>query len=152
MHWLHYIALLVVVLATVRPVGLYLARVFERGPTFLDRVLCPVESRLYQIVGVDRDQEMSARVYICAFVAFGVASTAGLFVLLMAQHWLPGGPEDRFLTTPVTRDLAANMAISFSTTTTWQAYSGESTLCYVVQGLGLVSQNFLGGAAGLAVG
>src|SRR6516164_4751971 len=63
MHWLHYIALLAVVLATVRPVGLYLARVFERGPTFLDRFLCPVESRLYQIVGLDRDQEMSARVY-----------------------------------------------------------------------------------------
>jgi len=113
MHWLHYIALLAVVLATVRPVGLYLARVFERGPTFLDRFLCPVESRLYQIVGLDRDQEMSARVYICAFVAFGVVSTAGLFVLLMAQHWLPGGPEDRFLTTPMTRDLAANTAISF---------------------------------------
>jgi len=87
MHWLHYIALLAVVLATVRPVGLYLARVFERGPTFLDRFLCPVESPLYQIVGLDRDQEMSARVYICAFVAFGVVSTAGLFVLLMAQHW-----------------------------------------------------------------
>jgi len=77
MHWLHYIALLAVVLATVRPVGLYLARVFERGPTFLDRFLCPVESRLYQIVGLDRDQEMSARVYICAFVAFALSAPQG---------------------------------------------------------------------------
>jgi K+-transporting ATPase ATPase A chain len=152
MHWLHFIALLVVVVATVRPLGLYLARVFERGPTFLDRFLCPVESLLCRVVGVDRDHEMSARDYICAFIAFGIVSTAGLFVLLIAQRWLPGGPDDRYLSTPMTLDLAVNTAVSFSTTTTWQAYSGESTLRYIVQGLGLVSQNFLAGAAGLAVG
>ena len=70
----------------------------------------------------------------------------------MLQRWLPGGPDDRYLTTPMTPDLAANTALSFSTTTTWQAYGGETTLRYLTQVVGLASQNFLAGAAGLAVG
>src|SRR5262249_45232850 len=90
--------------------------------------------------------------YTWCFVLFGALGTAGLFLLLLAQRWLPGGPDDRYLTTPMTVDLAANTAISFATTTTWQAYAGESTLRYFVQAVGLVSQNFLAGAAGLAVG
>ena len=73
-------------------------------------------------------------------------------MLLLVQHWLPGGPDDRYLTTPMTLDLAANTALSFSTTTTWQAYGGETTLRYLIQVVGLASQNFLAGAAGLAVG
>jgi len=67
---------------------------------------------------------------------------------MVAARW----PHDRFLITPMTPDLAANTALSFSTTTTWQAYGGETTLRYLVQVVGLVSQNFLAGAAGLAVG
>jgi potassium-transporting ATPase potassium-binding subunit len=81
-----------------------------------------------------------------------VLGTLLLFMLLLIQQWLPGSPEDRYLTTPLTSDLAANTAISFSTTTTWQAYAGESTLRYLSQLLGLTAQNFLAGAAGLAVG
>ncbi len=68
------------------------------------------------------------------------------------QAWLPGGPLDRYLTTPMTPDLAANTALSFSTTTTWQVYGGETTLRYLIQVVGLATQNFLAGAAGLAVG
>ena len=90
--------------------------------------------------------------YTLCFLLFSAASTVGLFLLLLAQHWLPGGPADQYLTTPMTPDLAANTAISFSTTTTWQAYGGETTLRYLTQLVGLVSQNFLAGAAGLAVG
>ncbi len=75
-----------------------------------------------------------------------------LFLVLMLQRWLPGGPADAFLTTPMTTDLAANTAVSFTTTTTWQAYGGENTLRYLAQVIGLVAQNFLAGAAGLAVG
>ncbi len=81
-----------------------------------------------------------------------MVGTLLLFVLLLVQQWLPGGPEQRFLTTDVGTDLAANTALSFSTTTTWQAYSGESTLRYLTQMIGLTAQNFLAGAAGLAVG
>ncbi len=70
----------------------------------------------------------------------------------MSSAALPGGPDDRYLTTPMTVDLAANTALSFSTTTTWQAYGGETTLRYFVQVVGLAAQNFLAGAAGLAAG
>lgn len=132
--------------------GLYLTRVFERKKTFLDPVLRPIESFLYRWFGVLRSREMSSGTYTLCFLLFSAVSTGGLFVLLLAQCWLPGGPADRYLTTPMTVDLAANTAISFSTTTTWQAYGGETTLPYLTQLLGLVSQNFLAGAAGLALG
>ena len=152
MRWLEYIVFLALVVGLARPVGLYLARVFERKPTFLDPALRPIESLLYRLWGVRSDQEMSAGVYTLCFLLFSAVGTAGLFLLLLAQRWLPGGPADRYLTTPMTPDLAANTAISFSTTTTWQAYGGETTLRYLAQLFGLVSQNFLAGAAGLAVG
>ena len=152
LQWVEYAALLAVVVAAAFPVGRYLACVSARQPTWLDRMLCPIESWIYAITGVDDRQEMPAGVYTRCFIAFGALGTLGLFALLVAQRWLPGGPDDRYLTTPMTIDLAANTAISFATTTTWQAYAGESTLRYVIQAVGLVSQNFLAGAAGLAVG
>src|SRR6202034_4113577 len=126
--------------------------VFESKPTFLDPLLRPTESVVYRLSGVDGGREMSAGLYTICFLLFSAAGTAGLFVLLLMQRWLPGGPADHYLTTPMTADLAANTAISFSTTTTWQAYGGETTLRYLTQLFGLVSQNFLAGAAGLAIG
>ncbi|MGA2149923.1 MAG: potassium-transporting ATPase subunit KdpA [Bryobacteraceae bacterium] len=107
---------------------------------------------MYRLLGVHSDEEMSAGAYTVCFLVFSAVGTLGLFFLLLAQRWLPGGPADRYLTTPMTVDLAANTAISFSTTTTWQAYGGETTLRYLTELLGLVSQNFLAGASGLAVG
>src|ERR1700686_751588 len=152
MHWTEYIVFLALVIGLARPVGVYLARVFEGKPTFLDPALRPIESLLYRLMGVHRGQEMSTRVYTLCFLLFSTVSTGGLFLLLLVQRWLPGGPADHYLTTPMTGDLAANTAISFSTTQTWQAYGGETTLRYLAQLVGLVSQNFLAGAAGLAVG
>lgn len=64
------------------------------------------------------------RGYALCFVAFGLLGAAFLFALLLPQQHLPGGPDDRFLSTPMTPDLAANTAVSFATTTTWQAYGG----------------------------
>jgi potassium-transporting ATPase potassium-binding subunit len=151
MRPLEYIVFLILVIGLAWPVGIYLACVFERRPTWLDPVLLPVESLLLRLFR-SQGQEMSARVYTICFLLFSAGSTAGLFVLLLIQRWLPGGPADRYLTTPMSLDLALNTAISFSTTTTWQAYGGETTLRYLTQLLGLVSQNFLAGAAGLAVG
>jgi K+-transporting ATPase ATPase A chain len=152
MRWLEYAVFLGLIVALVKPVGLYLARVFEGKPTFLDPILRPVESRLYRLLGVRPHQEMTAGVYFGSFLAFSILGTAVLFLLLIGQRWLPGDPDDRYLTTGMTADLAANTAVSFSTTTTWQAYAGESTLRYAVQLVGLAAQNFLAGAAGLAVG
>jgi K+-transporting ATPase ATPase A chain len=152
MRWLEYIIFLALVVGLVKPVGLYIARVFERKPTFLDRALCPVETLLHRLFGIEPEREMSAAVYIICFVLFTVLGTLLLFAVLLLQAWLPGGPHERFLTTPMTIDLAVNTAVSFATTTTWQAYGGETTLRYLTQLFGLVAQNFLAGAAGLAVG
>jgi K+-transporting ATPase ATPase A chain len=152
MRWLEYAAFLVAVIGLARPVGLYVARAFERKLTPLDPVLRPLERTLLRILGVRPHEEMTARVYLRSFLTFSVLGTLLLFLLLMLQNWLPGGPDDRYLTTPMTLDLAANTALSFATTTTWQAYGGETTLRYLIQVVGLASQNFLAGAAGLAVG
>jgi K+-transporting ATPase ATPase A chain len=152
MRWLEYLIFLGLVLALARPVGLYLARVFEGQPTFAGPVLRPLEAWLHRRMGVRPEQEMTAAGYTGCFLVFSALSTLLLFGLLLAGPVLPGGPDARYLTTPMTADLAANTALSFSTTTTWQAYAGESTLPYLVQVVGLAAQNFLAGAAGLAVG
>jgi K+-transporting ATPase ATPase A chain len=152
MRWLEYVVFLAIVLGLARPVGLYLARVSECGRTFLDPVLRPIESALYRLFGVHGDQEMGAGVYTACFLMFGAGCATLLFLVLILQRWLPGGPTDNYLTTPMTVDLAANTAVSFTTTTTWQAYAGENTLRYLAQVVGVVAQNFLAGAAGLAVG
>jgi potassium-transporting ATPase potassium-binding subunit len=151
-HWIEYFLFLALVVGLARPVGLFLIRVFERQPTFMDSVLVPVENLLHRLLRVRPERQMSATMYALSFVAFGVLGMALLFLLFLVQAWLPGGPDSRYLTTPMTLHLAANMAVSFATTTTWQAYAGETTLRYMVQVLGLTSQGFLGGAAGLAVG
>jgi K+-transporting ATPase ATPase A chain len=118
----------------------------------MDPVLVPVEDLLYRLLRVRPEREMSATMYALSFIAFGALGMVFLFLLLLWQAWLPGGPDGRYLTTPMTLHLALNTAVSFSTTTTWQAYGGETTLRYLTQVLGLTSQGFLGGAAGLAVG
>jgi K+-transporting ATPase ATPase A chain len=152
MRWLEYLAFVSLVVGLAWPVGVYMARVFEGERTLLDPLLRPVEALLHRALGVRRDREMSAGVYSLCFVLFSAAGMALLFLLLILQRMLPGGPADHYLTTPMTWDLAVNTAVSFATTTTWQAYAGESTLRYLTQVVGLVSQNFLAGAAGLAVG
>jgi hypothetical protein len=152
MRWVEYVVFLVIVVGLASPVGRYLARVCQRRRTFLDPVLRPVESALYRLLGVRPEQEMSAGVYIVCFLLFGAGCGMLLLLVLIFQRWLPWGPADAYLTTPMTKDLAANTAVSFTTTTTWQAYGGENTLRYLAQVMGLVAQNFLAGAAGLAAG
>lgn len=152
MAWLGYTVFLLFALALAYPLGLYLACVFSGTPTWLDPILRPIEHLLHRAIGREALQEMSARAYFGAFALFGLLGAAFLFALQMAQTALPGGPADAVLTTSMSPDLAANTAISFATTTTWQAYGGETTLRYATQMLGLVSQNFLAGGAGLAIG
>ena len=83
MRWLEYIVFLVLVVILAGPVGLYLARVFERKSTFLDPALRPIESLLYRLAGVHSGQEMSAGVYTLCFLLFSAVGTAGLFLLLL---------------------------------------------------------------------
>jgi K+-transporting ATPase ATPase A chain len=152
MRWVEYFVFLAIVAALALPVGLYLARVAQRRRTYLDPLLHPIESLLYRILGVRPEEEMTAGVYILCFLLFGAGCSILLFLILIFQRVLPGGPAGAYLTTPMTPDLAANTAVSFATTTTWQAYAGENTLRYLSQMIGLVAQNFLAGAAGLAAG
>ena len=152
MHWTEYIIFLAMAAALALPAGLYLARVGQRRRTLLDPLLRPVESALYRLLGVRPEEEMTAGVYIVCFMVFGAGCAILLYLVLILQRLLPGGPADAYLTTPMTQDLAVNTAVSFATTTTWQAYAGETTLRYLAQVVGLVAQNFLAGAAGLASG
>jgi len=152
MRWVEYTAFLAIVLLLARPMGLYLARVCERENTVLDPVMGPLERFFYRALGVCPEREMSAGLYTLCLVLFGVGCMLALFLLLVLQRKLPGGPADAWLTTPMTPDLAVNTAASFATGTTWQAYAGESTLRYLLQLIGLVAQNFMAGAAGLAAG
>jgi K+-transporting ATPase ATPase A chain len=102
------------------------------------------------LTAVDPDLEMTGKEYVTCFVLFGLAGTLFLCAVFRMQQFLPWF-FPRYHTTPLSPDLALNTAISFSTTTTWQAYAGENTMSYFSQ-VGLCAQNFLAGAAGLAVG
>jgi len=146
-----YAAFLAIITAAGRPLGGYLERVFGRAPTRLDRLLVPLERAVYRLTRVDPSAEMSAGEYSLCFVLFGLAGTLLLYSILRCQPLLPWF-FPAFHATPLTPDLAFNTAVSFSTTTTWQAYGGESTMTYTSQMVGLCAQNFLAGGAGLAIG
>lgn len=128
-----------------------MARVFSRERTFLDRLLCPVERLIYRATGVAAEEEMDWREYATAFILFGLVGTLLLYFILRFQRFLPWF-FSAYQTTPMGPDLAMNTAVSFATTTTWQAYAGETKMSYASQILGLMVQNFLAGASGLAVG
>ena len=146
-----YALFLLVLLALTVPVGTYLARVFSGSNTRLDPVLKPLERTFYRLCGVNPQHDMLWTEYAAAFLLFGLVSTLLLYAILRLQFHLPYF-DPVHLTTPLTPDLAANTAFSFSTTTTWQAYGGENTMSYFSQMAGLCAQNFMAGAAGLAVG
>jgi len=140
-----------VVTILVKPLGGYMERVFSRKRTVLDRLCLPVERLIYRMTAVDPSVEMTGKEYATCFVLFGFAGTLLLYGILRVQQFLPWF-FPQYHTTPLSPDLALNTAISFSTTTTWQAYAGENTMSYFSQMVGLCAQNFLAGAAGLALG
>lgn len=147
MSWLQYGLFLLLIGILVKPLGGYMTRVFAGEKTFLDPLLRPVERVIYRLAGVDPHQEMAWKPYALCFVLFTLVGTLLLYAILRLQFLWPW-----FFIGPITPDLALNTAISFSTTTTWQAYAGETTLSYFSQMVGLAAQNFLAGAAGLAIG
>lgn len=148
---LQYAVFAAVVAVLVKPLGGYMARVFSSEKTFLDPLLRPLEQLIYRMTGVDPELEMNWAQYSIAFIVFGLVGALVLYVILRLQQFLPFFYA-RYQTAPLTPDLAMNTAISFATTTTWQAYSGETTMSYTSQIVGLTVQNFLAGASGLAVG
>ncbi|HUK31133.1 MAG TPA: potassium-transporting ATPase subunit KdpA [Candidatus Acidoferrum sp.] len=148
---IQYLLFVAIVTILVKPLGGYVERVFSRKQTALDRLCLPVEKLVCRVTGVNSDVEMSGKEYVTCFIFFGLAGTLLLYVILRTQQFLPWF-FPQYHTTPLSPDLALNTAVSFSTTTTWQAYSGENTMTYFSQIVGLSAQNFLAGAAGLAMG
>jgi K+-transporting ATPase ATPase A chain len=148
---LQYVLFVAIVTILMKPLGGYMERVFSRQRTVLDRFFLPLERLLYRITSVDPNREMTGKEYATCFVLFGLTGTLLLYGILRLQQFLPWF-FPQYHTTPLSPDLALNTAISFSTTTTWQAYAGENTMSYFSQMVGLCAQNFLAGAAGLAVG
>jgi K+-transporting ATPase ATPase A chain len=146
-----YVVFLLIVGLLVKPVGTYVVRVFSGERTWLDPVMGPLERRIYRLARVDPAAEMDWKRYAQCFVGFGLGGTLLLYVVLRIQPFLHRF-DPAYLPGPLTPDLAMNTAISFATTTTWQAYGGETTMSYFSQVVGLTSQNFLAGAAGLAAG
>src|SRR5262249_31307141 len=142
---LQYGVFLLVVAALIYPVGRYLTRVFGGESTWLDPGLRPLERVCHRLMGIDAHHDMDWKEYASAFVVFSAVGTLLLYTFL---HTF----DPAYRPAPLSPDLALNTAISFATTTTWQAYSGENTMSYVSQIVGLAVQNFLAGAAGLAVG
>jgi potassium-transporting ATPase potassium-binding subunit len=148
---------LAVVLALTRPIGAFMARLFEGQWTFLHPLLRPLERAIYRLGGVREEVEQRWTGYAGALLAFSVAKFAFTFAIQRLQGILPLNPQG-FGTahapagaTAMTPDLAFNTAVSFVTNTNWQAYGGESTLSYFVQMAALTVQHFTSAAAGIAV-
>src|SRR5215475_9637305 len=148
---LQYGVFILIVTALVYPVGGYLTSVIGGESTWLDPGLRPLERMCYRLMGIDVHHDMDWKEYSSAFLLFSVAGTLLLYSILRVQPFLHTF-DPVYHPAPLSPDLALNTAMSFVTTTTWQAYSGENTMSYVSQIVGLAVQNFLAGAAGLAVG
>jgi potassium-transporting ATPase potassium-binding subunit len=146
--WLQAVVFFLIVLALTKPLGSYMARVFEGGRTWLSPVLVPVERLIYRICGVREDQEMTWFAYALSMLAFSLIGLAYLYVLLRTQKWLPFNPQHVDNMTP---DLAWNTAVSFTTNTNWQFYSGETAMSYLSQMAGLAWHNFVSAAVGIAI-
>jgi len=139
----------VVLLALVKPLGAYMARVYEgKLPIGVGRLLGPLERLVYRLCGVRADEEMHWRSYAVALLAFNAAGVLAVYGLQRLQHLLPLNPQGQPAVAP---DLSFNTAVSFVTNTDWQSYSGESSLSYLTQVLGLTVQNFASAATGMAV-
>ncbi|MFN7023229.1 MAG: potassium-transporting ATPase subunit KdpA [Pseudorhizobium sp.] len=146
--WLQISLLFLAVLLVVKPLGLYMARVFSGERTLLSPVLGRVESNLYRLSGIDAGREQSWRAYVTAMLVFSLAGFVVLYALLRLQAYLPLNPQGFAGMAP---DLAFNTAVSFVTNTNWQNYGGETTLSHFSQMVGLTVQNFLSAATGIAL-
>jgi K+-transporting ATPase ATPase A chain len=139
-----------IVLALTKPIGAFMAKLFEGKRTFLHPILRPLETLTYKLVGVNEETEQRWTQYTASLLAFSIFSFLFVYLLQRLQGILPLNPQG-FNAALVPPDLAFNTAVSFVTNTNWQAYFGESTLSYLVQMAALTVQNFASAAAGIAV-
>ena len=146
--WLLLGLFLLVLLALVKPLGAYIAEVMEGHPILALRLGGPIESVIYRLCGVRRDEEMGWLPYALALVLFNALGVLAVYALQRLQLWLPLNPQQMANVSP---DSSFNTAVSFVTNTNWQGYAGETTMSYLTQMLALTVQNFLSAATGIVV-
>jgi K+-transporting ATPase ATPase A chain len=146
--WFQFAVFSVILLASVRPVGIYLARVLEGERTWLDPVLRPIERFIYKLCGIHADKEMNWREYAYALLGFSAVTLLLTYGLERLQNFFPWNPQNLAAVGP---DLAWNTAASFTTNTNWQSYTPETTMSYLTQMAGLATHNFWSAAMGIAV-
>jgi K+-transporting ATPase ATPase A chain len=147
--WLQLAAFIALLALITKPMGLYLIRVLDaNGKTWLDPLIKPIERLTYRLMGVKPEQEQNWKRYTFAMLLFSLVGCLFTYGILRLQHLLPLNPQGFG---PVSPDLAFNTAISFTTNTNWQSYSGESTMSYLSQMVALVFHNFTSAATGIAL-
>ncbi len=146
--WLQFAIYSIILLLTVKPVGIYLTRVLEGEGTWLDPVLRPFERLIYKLSGVNADREMNWREYAFAMLGFSAISLLVTYGIERLQAYLPWNPQHLANVGP---DLAWNTAASFTTNTNWQFYTPESTMSYLTEMAGLATHNFFSAAVGIVV-
>ena len=142
------VVFLAILLACVKPLGLYMANVMEGRPIWIVRFGSRTERLLYRLCGVNSESEMGWKQYAIALLVFNTLGIIVVYALQRLQAFLPLNPQSFAAVTP---DSSFNTAVSFVTNTNWQGYSGESTMSYLTQMAGLAVQNFLSAATGIAV-
>jgi potassium-transporting ATPase potassium-binding subunit len=147
--WLQFALYFVALALITKPTGLYLLQVLDaNGRTWLDPVLHPLERLTYRLMGVDSSKEHDWKQYTLAMLLFSLVGCLFTYAMLRLQHLLPLNPQGLG---PVNADLAFNTAVSFTTNTNWQSYSGESTMSYFSQMVALAFHNFVSAATGIAI-
>ena len=146
--WQQTLFFFAVLLLLVKPVGTFMAKVYQGERTLLSPLLVPCENLLYRICGVNRDEEMGWQRYAGSMLLFNLVGFVALFAILLLQHLLPLNPQGL---PHFPWQLALNSAISFTTNTNWQAYSGETAASYFTQMAGLTVHNFVSAATGMAI-
>jgi K+-transporting ATPase ATPase A chain len=139
---------LIVLVALAKPLGAFMAKVYQGERTFLTPVLAPVERLLYRFAGVDADAESDWKRYALAVMLVNIIGFVVVYLLQRLQDVLPLNPQGL---AAVSSDSSFNTAVSFATNTNWQGYGGEATMSYLTQMLGLGVQNFISAATGMAV-
>jgi K+-transporting ATPase ATPase A chain len=146
--WFQICFFFTLVLVCAKPLGLYMARVFERERTFADRIFRPVERLIYRLTGIDETHEMRWTEYAVVMLLFSLVTMLVTYAIERLQHLLPLNPQHLAAVAP---DLALNTAASFTTNTNWQSYVPETTMSYLTQMLTLAYHNFFSAAVGIAL-
>src|SRR5580658_10114982 len=149
LDWLQLAVFIALLALITKPMGLYLCRVLDaKGKTWLDPILKPLERLTYWLMGVDPEKEQDWKLYTFAMLLFSLVSCLFTYAILRLQKYLPLNPQGFDNLSP---DLSFNTAVSFTTNTNWQSYSGENTMSYFSQMVALASHNFWSAAVGIAI-